>query len=42
MNPRNYGPAPKSFLLTTLVGGAVSNVANALVIMGFYQWLAGG
>lgn len=39
---RNFGPAPKSFLLTTLVGGAVSNVANALVIMGFYQWLVGG
>lgn len=39
---RNYGPAPRSFLLTTLVGGAVSNVANALVIMGFYQALVGG
>jgi ESS family glutamate:Na+ symporter len=38
---RNYGPAPQSFLLTTLVGGAVSNVANALVIMAFYQWLVG-
>jgi ESS family glutamate:Na+ symporter len=39
---RNYGPAPKSFLLTTLVGGAVSNVANALVTLGFYQWLTRG
>jgi len=38
---RNYGPAPRSFLLTTLVGGAVSNVVNALIIMAFYQWLVG-
>ena len=36
---RNYGPAPKSFLLTTIVGGAVSNVANALIIWGFFQVL---
>jgi len=38
---RNYGPAPQAVLLTTLVGGAVSNIANALIIMGFYQWLVG-
>jgi glutamate:Na+ symporter, ESS family len=38
---RNYGPAPQSVLLTTLVGGAVSSLANALIIMAFYQWLVG-
>jgi ESS family glutamate:Na+ symporter len=38
---RNLGPAPRAVLLTTLVGGAVSNVANALVILAFYQWLVG-
>ena len=38
---RNYGPAPQAVLLTTLVGGAVSNLANALIIMVFYQWLVG-
>jgi ESS family glutamate:Na+ symporter len=38
---RNYGPAPQSVLLTTLVGGAVASLANALIIMGFYQWLVG-
>jgi glutamate:Na+ symporter, ESS family len=38
---RNYGPAPKSVLLTTLVGGAVASLANALIIMAFYQWLVG-
>ena len=38
---RNYGPAPQSELLTTLVGGAVSNLTNALIIMAFYQWLVG-
>ena len=38
---RNFGPAPKAALLTTLVGGAVSNLANALVVMAFYQWLVG-
>ena len=38
---RNFGPAPTAVLLTTLVGGAVSNVANALVIMGFFLWLSG-
>ena len=36
---RNYGPAPQSVLLTTLVGGAVASLANALIIMAFYQWL---
>ncbi len=25
----------------SFVGGAVSNLANALIIMGFYQWLVG-
>jgi ESS family glutamate:Na+ symporter len=39
---RNYGPAPQAVLLTTLVGGAISNVGNALVNMGFYQWLTNG
>jgi ESS family glutamate:Na+ symporter len=38
---RHYGPAPQAVLLTTLVGGAVSNIANALVILAFYQWLVG-
>ena len=38
---RNYGPAPQSVLPTTLVGGAVSSVANAVVTMAFYQWLVG-
>jgi sodium--glutamate symport carrier gltS len=38
---RNYGPAPQSLLLRTLVGGAVANLANALIIMAFYQWLVG-
>lgn len=38
---RNFGPAPQAELLTTLVGGAVSNLANALVILAFYQWLVG-
>jgi glutamate:Na+ symporter, ESS family len=38
---RNYGPAPQSVLLTTLVGGAVASLANALIIMAFYQWLVG-
>lgn len=38
---RHYGPAPQAMLLTTLVGGAVSNLANALVILAFYQWLVG-
>jgi len=38
---RHYGPAPQALLLTTLVGGAVSNLANALVVMLFYQWLVG-
>jgi ESS family glutamate:Na+ symporter len=38
---RHYGPAPQAMLLTTLVGGAVSNLANALVVMAFYQWLVG-
>jgi ESS family glutamate:Na+ symporter len=38
---RHYGPAPQAVLLTTLVGGAVSNLANALVVMLFYQWLVG-
>jgi hypothetical protein len=28
-------------LLTTLVGGAVSSLTNALIIMAFYQWLVG-
>ncbi len=35
---RNFGPAPRAILLTTLVGGAVSNLANPLVILVFYQW----
>jgi ESS family glutamate:Na+ symporter len=38
---RNFGPTPQAELLTTLVGGAVSNLANALVILAFYQWLVG-
>jgi glutamate:Na+ symporter, ESS family len=38
---RNFGPAPQAELLTTLVGGAVSNLANALVILAFYQWMVG-
>jgi ESS family glutamate:Na+ symporter len=38
---RHYGPAPQAMLLTTLVGGAVSNLANALVILAFYDWLVG-
>jgi len=38
---RNFGPAPQAVMLTTLVGGAVSNLANALVVMAFYQWLVG-
>lgn len=38
---KNFGPAPQAVLLTTLVGGAVSNIANALVVMAFYQWLVG-
>ncbi len=38
---RNYGPAPQSVLLTTLVGGAVASLTNALIIMAFYQWLVG-
>ena len=38
---RHYGPAPRAVLLTTLVGGAVSNLANALVTLAFYQWLVG-
>jgi ESS family glutamate:Na+ symporter len=37
----NYGPAPQSVLLTTLVGGAVASLTNALIIMAFYQWLVG-
>jgi ESS family glutamate:Na+ symporter len=38
---RNFGPAPQAVMLTTLVGGAVSNLANAIVAMAFYQWLFG-
>lgn len=38
---RNYGPAPKAALLTTLVGGAVTNVGNALVTLAFFEWLVG-
>jgi hypothetical protein len=38
---RTFGPAPQAVLLTTLVGGAVSNLANAFVTMGFDQWLVG-
>jgi len=38
---RHYGPAPQAMLLTTLVGGAVSNLANALVVLAFYHWLTG-
>jgi ESS family glutamate:Na+ symporter len=38
---RNFGPAPQAVMLTTLVGGAVSNVANAIVTMAFFQWLLG-
>ena len=38
---RNFGPAPQAVMLTTLVGGAVSNLVNALVAMAFYQWLVG-
>ena len=38
---RTFGSAPQAVMLTTLVGGAVSNLANAVVTMGFYQWLLG-
>ena len=38
---RTFRPAPQAVLLTTLVGGAVSNLANAVVTLGFYQWLVG-
>ena len=38
---RNFGPAPQAVMLTTLVGGAVSNFANAIVNMAFFQWLLG-
>jgi ESS family glutamate:Na+ symporter len=37
----NFGPAPQSRLLTTLVGGAVSNLANALIVLAFFKWLTG-
>jgi len=34
-----FGPLPRAVLLVTLVGGAVSNVLNAFIILGFFKLL---
>lgn len=35
-----YGPIHRAVLLVTLIGGAVSNVLNAFIILGFFKVLA--
>jgi sodium--glutamate symport carrier gltS len=36
---KRFGPAPRAVLLVTLIGGAVSNLANAVITLGFFKIL---
>jgi ESS family glutamate:Na+ symporter len=36
---QRFGPAPRAALLVTLIGGAVSNFANAIITLVFFKWL---